>query len=397
MRVGRIVVWLVGGLAWMALLVVSISVIDYEGTSVVQAIAGTVWALVPVSFASAAVMVIARQRRNPIGWILLVPAALGFVDPLLIQPLRAIEAPPPVSMWLLFQLLADNFLWLFLVFPVFHLLLVFPTGRVISARWRWLVRVEVTMIALLLSIGLLADRLGPFADDGSMSWTIDNPIGFIPQEFFDSPAFGIPWTGGLIVVTLGGLASMFIRFRRGSPLERQQIKLVLFAVALFAATYVPLTAVESFRSTGVVDALYALTFHLIPAAIVASVLRYRLFDIDILIRRTILFALVLGLLAVAYFGLITALSTVLPSEDPLLVAASTLAVAALFNPLRRRVQRLLDRRFNRSRYDLELTLESFASSLRSTTEADAVVESWVEVVTEAMHPSTATVWVRQSS
>jgi ABC-type antimicrobial peptide transport system permease subunit len=390
----KAMMWTLGILVWLALIVVSVSSADYTGATLVGTIGGALWALLPVSFATAGGMIIARQPRNPIGWILLVPAGLGFVDALVILPLASMDGAPPTSLWLMFQLWSDNFLWLFLLFPVFHLLLVFPTGQVISSRWRWLVRLEMAMITLLMAIGLFADRLGPFADDGSMRWTIDNPIGFIPQEFFDSPAFGIPWTAGLIVITVGGVAAMLFRYRRGSSLERQQIKLVMFAVALFAAVYVPLALAESIREGGVVDLVYALTFHLIPAAILASVLRYRLFDIDILIRRTILYAIVVGLLAAAYFGLIAALSTILPSEDPLLVAISTLAAAALFNPLRRRIQHILDRRFDRSRYDLALTLEAFVGSLSSATEADAVLESWQEVVTQAMHPRVTAIWVR---
>ena len=392
----RTSLWVLAGIAGIGLIVVSLGTVDYGESRPGLAVSETLWALVPASFAAAAAVIIAQQPRNSIGWVLLVPGALGLLDPLLIAPLSAMKVAPPFDPWLLIRLWADNFSWIFLVFPVFHLLLVFPTGRVVSERWRWLLGLEIGMSVTIALLGIFAQHLGPFTEDGeTLRWAIENPIGFVPQELFDSPVFGIPWTAGLVVLPVAGVASMMIRFRRGGPVERQQIKLVLFAVTLFGVVYVPLAMFGGdFEYRGLIDTVYVLAFLSIPAAIVASVLRYRLFDIDVLIRRTILYALLAGLLAAAYFVLIAGLSSVLPSDDPLVVAVSTLAVAALFNPIRRRVHELLERRFNRSRYDRQVLVESFSGLLRNIVDPEALTDSWLEVVSKSMQPVRAGIWVR---
>jgi hypothetical protein len=133
---------------------------------------------------------------------------------------------------------------------------------------------------------------------------------------------------------------------------------------------------------------------LVPFSVGFSVARYRLYDIDRIISRTVSYALVAGFLGLVFFGLVTAVGAVSPGESPLAVAASTLAVAALFNPVRKRVQGWVDRRFNRSRYDAEKVMEGFAGSLQDRVDPDGVVDGWVAVVEETMQPSSVGVWVR---
>jgi hypothetical protein len=133
----------------------------------------------------------------------------------------------------------------------------------------------------------------------------------------------------------------------------------------------------------------------IPVAIVVAVLRYRLHDIDRLISRTVSYALVVGLLGLVFVGLVTLSTTVLPSDDPLVVAVATLTVAALFNPLRRRVQGFVDRRFNRSRYDAERVIEDFTGTLQDRADPELVVGGWVGVVEDLMEPQSVGVWVKR--
>jgi hypothetical protein len=134
----------------------------------------------------------------------------------------------------------------------------------------------------------------------------------------------------------------------------------------------------------------------IPVAATLAILRYRLYDIDRIISRTVSYAIVIGLLALVYALGVTGLTTLLDTDSPLVVAASTLAAAALFNPLRRWVQRRVDHRFNRSRYDAERVMASFTGSLRDQVDPDQVLEGWVSVVNETMKPATAGVWVRSA-
>jgi len=135
----------------------------------------------------------------------------------------------------------------------------------------------------------------------------------------------------------------------------------------------------------------------LPVSIGVAVLRYHLYEIDRIVSRTVSYAVVVGVLAVVFFGVVTVLTSLLPAESDLAVAGSTLAVAALFNPVRRRVQAWVDRRFNRSRYDAQKVMDAFSGSLRDRVDPDGVVEGWVGAVSETMQPTTVGVWIRAGS
>jgi hypothetical protein len=232
--------------------------------------------------------------------------------------------------------------------------------------------------------------------DGTCGAWVDNPIG-IPGV--PNPEYG--WTSGLTFLLLIGFAllaavSLIVRYRRQRGVERLQIKWFAFAVV---NVIVLMTAREILEGSVPIppviwDLLFGVSVLALPIAIGASVMRYRLYEIDRIVSRTVSYALVVGLLAAVFFVVVTALTSVLPGGSDLAVAASTLAVAALFNPLRRRIQLWVDRRFNRSRYDAQKVMNGFASSLRDRVDPDAVVDGWVGVVSETMHPSAAGVWVR---
>jgi hypothetical protein len=146
-----------------------------------------------------------------------------------------------------------------------------------------------------------------------------------------------------------------------------------------------------------VDIWITVSITAIPIAATLAILRYRLYDIDRIISRTVTYAIVIALLALVYALGVTALTSLLDTDSPLTVAGSTLAAAALFNPLRRRVQRGVDHRFNRTRYDAERVMATFTGSLRDEVDPDRVVQGWVSVVDDTMHPASAGVWVRGDS
>ena len=142
------------------------------------------------------------------------------------------------------------------------------------------------------------------------------------------------------------------------------------------------------------DLLWGMAVLAVPVAIGLSVLRYRLYEIDRIVSRTVTYLLVVGLLGLVFFGVVTLITSFLPAESDLAVAASTLAVAALFNPVRRRVQVWIDRRFNRARYDAQKVMDAFAESLRDRVDAAELSDGWRDVVAETMQPSAAAVWIR---
>jgi hypothetical protein len=143
------------------------------------------------------------------------------------------------------------------------------------------------------------------------------------------------------------------------------------------------------------DLMFGLATAGLPVAVAIAVLRYRLYEIDRIISRTVSYAVVVAFLALLFFGVVTVLSSLLAAESDLAIAGSTLAVAALFNPVRRRVQVWVDRRFNRSRYDTQRVMDRFAGSLQDRVDSQEVVDGWVGVVSETMQPASVAVWVRE--
>jgi hypothetical protein len=194
---------------------------------------------------------------------------------------------------------------------------------------------------------------------------------------------------------VASVAAFVVRFRTGSFEERHQLKWPLGAVALFGVVYGATAIGSSFTTGGLADLVFGLSLAGLPVAVAIAVLRYRLYEIDRIISRTVSYAAVVAFLALLFFGVVTALSSLLQAESDLAIAGSTLAVAALFNPVRRRVQVWVDRRFNRSRYDTQRVMDRFAGSLQDRVDSEGLVEGWVDVVSETMQPASVAVWVRE--
>jgi hypothetical protein len=202
---------------------------------------------------------------------------------------------------------------------------------------------------------------------------------------------------GLLGCAVLAAWSLVVRSRRGRAIERQQIKWLacsgcLLALALVPSTVLSLTPGTASRIAEGTTMAVALT---IPAAVAVAVLRYRLYDIDRVISRTVAYAIVTGLLIGIYAGLVLLATQVLGLRTPVAVAAATLAAAALFSPVRRRVQRVVDRRFNRARYDADKTVAAFAARLKDAVDLDAVRADLTGVVHQALEPAHVSVWISQ--
>jgi hypothetical protein len=283
--------------------------------------------------------------------------------------------------------------WVLLIYPVFHLLLVFPGGRLLSARWRWVVGVEVAMVAFMVGSVTFAGQLALVDDNDQVVWSLDNPIGFIPKSFFQE-AFGLVWTIGLLFLTVAGLAAFILRYRSGSLLERQQLKWPLYAMAVWGIAY-GITAASGGQGAGTVwDALFGISLAGIPIAVAIAVLRFRLYELDRLVSRTVTYAAIAVLLIATYGLIVLGLGSFLGRESPVAVAGATLGAAAVFTPLRARIRGRVDRRFNRSRYDAEQVIEAFVASMSGRVDPESVIEGWVGVVSETMQPVSAGAWVR---
>jgi hypothetical protein len=330
-------------------------------------------------------LIVIRRNGHPTGWLLImIGLAVAFAD--------GLSGLPGVS-----TLLAD---WVAswgwgLVFLLFALLtLTFPSGHLPAGRGPWARagRACTWVLPILLVATALTETLGGAE---SSTGTV-NPIGFLPE-----------WLGyvallGIVAILLGGAVSLVIKRRRAVGAERAQFTWVVFAFVLLT-TAVILTFLYISISIGIGagdpgDAAWGPTYVmmiLFPLSFGVAVLHYRLYEIDRIVSRTVSYALVVGLLAGAFLGVVALMSSLLPDESSdLAVAGSTLVVAALFNPLRRRVQDWVDRRFNRQRYDAQRVMDGFAVSLRDRVDPEEVMNGWVGVVSSTMQPDAIGMWVR---
>jgi hypothetical protein len=263
------------------------------------------------------------------------------------------------------------------------LILVFPTGRPVG-WWR------VATVAPIA--GTLSTLTGAIA-----MWGL--PLSTLVTTDLVSQAPGYAFVdAGFItgfVSAIPATLSLVARFRRAGTIERQQVKWLLMATGLFVITYV--FAVFTDDSNETFWWILSVALAGIPIAILFAVLRYRLYQIDRIVSRTVSYTLVIGLLAAVFFGVVTLMTSILPDQSDLATAASTLAVAGLFNPVRKRVQTWVDRRFNRSRYDTQRVMDRFAMSLRDQLDSVEVVDGWVGVVAATMQPTMVAVWTKDDS
>jgi MFS family permease len=276
--------------------------------------------------------------------------------------------------------------------------LVFPTGTLPGPRWR----VPIAVLIVLSAIGLAAMAVRPGRP--APETELVNPFGIegwpdVLQPFVDALPLG------LVVLVGLGAAAVVTRYRRGDRVERLQIRWLVSAVAITAIGLAGLAVSYALGSDSPPIATWIalvpfVGIMLVPVAIGIAVLRYRLFEIDRIISRTLSWALVTGLLGAVFVGLVVglqALSADITGTNTLAVAASTLVVAALFQPLRRRIQSAVDRRFNRARYDAERTAAAFAGQLRNEVDLGKRRAALVDTVEEAVRPASATVWLRAGS
>jgi hypothetical protein len=338
-----------------------------------------------------------RRKGNPIGWLLLV-SGLSWLLAFSLNPLKALSVHitmegPAVPLLYVWQLAW----WVPALGLTMTLMLqLFPDGRPLSPRWR---KVAVGS-AVALGLALAAATLGP--DPGDVG-TIANP--------YASPALrpvGQALGPLLILFPLTiiiSVASLVVRYRRSAIEQREQIKWVAFAGAAVAATYAValIASIATQRPDGsspapvsVIQEMTLLGYAAVPAAIGVAVLRYRLYEIDRIISRTIAYGLVIGMLGGAYLGLVLLLGSVsrsLTGASDVAVATSTVAVAALFRPVMRRVRSRVERRFDRVRYDAARAVESFSSRLRDEIDMQEITDELHAIVSTSLRPTTVSLWI----
>src|SRR5215207_883253 len=351
--------------------------------------------LTAVFYPTVGALVASRRPENPVGWLLcLYGLAISISYSCAEYAIYALLAEPNS------QSAGEAMAWIVSwVLPIIiglsaFLYLLFPTGRLPSRRWRWVawltgVLVLAGVITSAFYSGALMGVLGP----------IQNPLGV---EGFTSIYKALLYI--LSTVALGAVVlSVFMRLRRAIGVERQQIKWFAYAAAGNVITtglayLIPIVVDTPLWFERMGFALVIAFIPAVPITIGIAILRYRLYDIDIIINRTLVYGSLTAMLIALYFVGIVVLQRVfvfLTSEkSTLAVVASTLLIAALFNPLRRRIQSFIDRRFYRRKFDVAKTLKGFSAQLRDETDLDALSDDLVGVVREAMQPAHVSLWLR---
>jgi hypothetical protein len=343
----------------------------------------------PLGYATVGLVVALKRPGNPIGW-LFAAAGLAWSLPIPAEPwvswLVAEHRPLPLAAQL--AAVYGEFNWaLATVLGVTLPALLVPDGRLRSRRWRPVAATAVAAAAL----GLVGNSLTPVRLE---DLRIANPFGLDgPAGEIAGALAGVGNTAWAVAM-VAAVACVVLRFRASRGVERQQLRWVAAGAA--AAVAGLLGGAVTPQGTPVSSVLYAMVL-CIPIGVAVAVLRYRLWDLDRLVSRTVTYALVTGLLVVPYLLIVPAAGRLARGAGDLAVAAATLAAAAAFAPLRRRVQDLVDRRFNRRRYDAARTVEAFAVRLREQVDLDALEAELLTVVEQTMQPLGASLWLRPGS
>jgi hypothetical protein len=353
--------------------------------------------VVAVSFSTVGAITAPRfPPHNPIGWLFCAIGLIGgmrlFVAEYAIVTLLA-EPGTPLGKLPGGEALAwvSSWLWVPHIGLFMFLALLFPDGRPPSPRWQpfaWLVGV-------VLVVGTVAVALWPETAAGFD--LTNNPIGIEAATDVVNPVETILYTLALVA-----MSSLVVRLRRSKGVERQQVKWFAYAVVVLAISAI--LAYVVFETIGIrwlgwiSSVLVIISVVGLPVAVGMAILRYRLYNIDLLINRTLVYSSLTAVLVVVYFGSIVLFQmlfrALIGQESQLGIVASTLAIAALFNPLRGRIQSFIDLSFYRRKYDARQTLEAFSAKLRDETDLDALSEDVLAVIRETMQPAHASLWLR---
>ena len=345
------------------------------------------------TFVTVGVVIAWHRPGNPIGWIILAGVdfqGLAIAGSLYVTLSRIPGYHLPVGplVWL-------DSAWFVGIAAVPLIILLFPDGMPPSPRWRrvmWSYLVTVggylvcTYTAVIIAVAGHRARI----DASGTPAFIDHPAGWYAAatDVFTVllPAF---W--------LSFVLAQVLSWRRSSGERRQQLKWLLAGAAVMAVPQAVLQPVQALpnlsdAAQGILNTVATLFLAALPVGLAVAILRYRLYDIDRIISRTLAYAIVTGLLVGVYAGVVLLATQVLSIKSPVAVAAATLATAALFNPVRRRVQRVVDRRFNRARYDADRTIEAFAARLQDSVDLAAVQADLARVVHRALEPAHVSLW-----
>jgi len=328
-----------------------------------------------------------RLPANPVG-LILAGFGLTFTLGVIGESLAAIDSPfTGWGVWFGTWQWASSMGLILVLLP-----LRFPDGKLPSPRYRWVTPVMLVGLSMLIFGNAFWEST--LVTVGNREVEVSLPLGLsLPADLFDTVsliglAFMLTAVGGAVVASI-------MRFRRSTGIERQQMKVFAGALSISIIGMALNLTLYELGNEPAANALFAIWVLILVASIAVAVLRYRLYDFDRVVSRTVSYALLVLILGAVYVaGAVWLPTRIVGEQSPLFVAGSTLAVAALFTPVRRRVMTWVDRRFYRSRYQLERVMDDFSSHLQDQVDPDRMASDWVNLVTDTLRPTTAGVWVR---
>jgi len=385
-----------------ALVLVAVTVLLLAGTIPLAGKArlssgvGAGFLVVLIGFIVVGLILVRTRPRNPIGWMMLAAALFGSTT--------AVAGPYAILAYRLHDHLPLPQIAVFLqpawapTIVLFALsIMLFPDGVLPSGRWRWLMG-TVAVVGSVWMLGAFAIA----AETIALGHVVIEPSGDLKQ--IDYPTSGWAWWGVwqavwfvlLLCVGLVWLVSRVPAYRAATGERRQQLKWLIFGGSAAVIGVVLSVVLSGFSGVlGFISSAAILGVLGIPISIGVGITKYRLYDIDRIISRTLAYALLTGLLVGVFVGLVLLTTRVLPFSSPVGVAASTLAALALFNPLRGRIQRAVDRRFNRAHYDAETTVAAFATRLRNAVDVDTVLDELAAAAGASLEPTHVSVWIKR--
>ena len=348
-----------------------------------------------VTAATIGALVASRRPRHPVGWLLLAMGlALTWSGAGGGDKWYGLVARPGTLPAASYLVGFSNGLNIVSISCAGFVLLLTPTGSLPSRRWRWWARVAAAAAVVFVAASVV-DPMPVYPEYPG----IGNPFG-VPALAEPPLDALIPAAGVVVLVALVVAAGSLVgRFRRARGVERQQLRWLALGATLAAVALVVAIAELALRhgDTVLFQAAIGACLALLPLATGAAILRYRLYDLDRIISRTLAYGLLTILLGLGYAAVVLGLGRLLPQGSSLVVAAATLAVAAVFQPARRRIQQAVDRRFNRGRYDAARTIAAFSTRLRDQVDLNTLTSELLTVVDQTMQPSQASLWLRPQS
>jgi hypothetical protein len=376
-----------------------IAVVAVAALAIAVGVTSGVGLLESAPYAVVGGLLVIRRPRHLLGWLLLAGAwtfALSSVPvPTTTAQLVAGAVPPLMMAVAVVQASTGGFL----ITVLLVITLVFPSGRLPTGPWGRLARLALAIVLLLAILGVFAPTISVSLPGISSGVNVPNPLALVPGwPLWPVVSAGPPLT---LVLTAAGVMSMVVRLRRAQGVERAQLRWLVWSMAFIVVGFIIGLVGDSVFANGLNGVVWLpaiIAFSLPPLAIGVAVLRYRLYEIDRLVSRTLAYGVVTVALLAIFGGTILALQALLSpltGGNTLAVAGSTLLVAALFQPLRRRVQEVVERRFNRARYDAQVAVDAFSARLRDEVDLEILRGSLLALVDATLEPNTAALWLRR--